>query len=204
MRTSTLFIVLFFWIIGINSALAQANIQPEPNILLPDSQDWRISLGEVNGGDQSQARHVTSILELCATRSGNWPATLRDACNTLLLEAIATESARLSALSQVRRNLGEKQASFRSQHVQQTLENQARQGNIVFWLVVAVVLIGILSAVLQFVKAHGSGQTEGSAEVAISSNEFKFRTTWLGALLLGMSMAFLALYLFFIYPVRVI
>lgn len=204
MRISTISGVIFAWIIGTNCALAQVDVRPEPNVLLPDAQDWRLSVGGPAPTADAAADHGVSILTLCANRVSDWPATLRDACKNLLLEAVAAESARLGALSRLRKTLGEEQAAFRVRHLQRTLENQARQGNVVFWLMIVVVCVGMLSAVAQFVRAYRAGEPEGSAELAISSNEFKFRTTWLGALLLGMSMGFLALYLFFIYPVHVL
>ena len=71
-----------------------------------------------------------------------------------------------------------------------------------FWIVLVVVTVGLTAALAQFVRSFYVREESGSAEIAISNNEFKFRTTWLGALLFGMSMGFLLLYLVFIYPVR--
>ena len=125
-----------------------------------------------------------------------WPEELKKACQDLIAAAIKADRQTLQA--QVSLN----DAQFRLEHMHATLRVQRWEGAWVFWIVIAVVGVGLLAAIAQFLRGLRATDSGGSVEVAVSNNELKFKTTWLGALLLGMSMGFLLIYLFFVYPVR--
>ena len=181
--------------------LAQVNVVPEPNILTPGNNiDWPAKV-PVAGAEVTHPVQAGSILGLCAARLGGLPERLNDACAELILEAVQAHRQHLKTVA-VQSEVGSRSARFRVEHTQAALEDQRRQGTLVFWIVLAVVAVGLTAALAQFVRSFYVREESGSAEIAISNNEFKFRTTWLGALLFGMSMGFLFLYLVFIYPVR--
>lgn len=181
---------------------AQVNVVPEPNILTPGNDiDWPIDIIDPDG-KKREPEAWGSVLQLCAARLGSLPEKLNDACAELILEATKSHRQRLQTLAELQLEVGVQSRRFHAQHTQAVLTDQRRQGTLVFWMVLAVVLVGLGAAIAQFVRSFYVKEESGTAEITISNNEFKFRTTWLGALLLGMSMGFLFLYLVFVYPVR--
>lgn len=181
------------------------NVLPEPSILKTpgDHRSWPLNVepqqDTTPGGAGDQ-----SALVLCAANRDRWPDELRTECDQLLTAAIKAERSRLDALALTYADVAHNRAKFTEEHTQATLEDQRRQGAYLFWLVVVVVVVGMVAAVAQFAHSLRATDAGGSAELAVSNNELKFKTTWLGALLLGMSMGFLALYLFVVYPVTVV
>jgi hypothetical protein len=138
------------------------------------------------------------MVDACTDNLERWPEELAKACRELIAEAIRAER------QQLRARVDTGHALFGFQHMQATLRSQRREGGWVFWIVVAAVGVGLIAAVAQFVRGFRTPGESGSLELAVSDNELKFKTTWLGALLLAMSMGFLLIYLFFVYPVRYI
>jgi uncharacterized membrane protein len=179
----------------------EANILTEPNVLATGDDGWPIEV-TVPETEVTPTTRAGSLLALCASRLGKWPKPIEEACQELILEAVRAQRQRLQALAEFPSNVNSDALRFRFEHTKATLEEQRAQGTRVFRLVVAVIIIGLLAAVAQFIRSFYLRGDSGSAEIAISNNEFKFRTTWLGVLLLGMSMGFLFLYLVYVYPVR--
>jgi len=196
MRHAALALLALSLVMGMpRLALAQVNVLPEPNVLTPGHDTpWLTQVETAKTEPTPDAG--ASVLQLCTAHMARWPEPLRKACVELLVGAIGAEHHRLQAEIETNRTV------FRTEHTQATLRDQRRQSAWVFWMVVAVVGVGLLAAVAQFMRSWRVPDAGGSAELAVSNNEFRFKTTWLGALLLGMSMGFLALYLFFVYPVR--
>lgn len=194
-------ICLAIW--ATRTAYGQANVLPEPNIIeAPSYYTLWPTAPEPPDASRKDSPPAQSVLQACVLHFANWPPPLQEACTDLLREAIQVQRTQIQALTKLQADIGERRAQFQIEHTETTLATQQRQGTVVFWLVVMVVGIGLLAAIAQFARSFVVRDEGGSAEVAISSNEFKFRTTWLGALLLGMSMGFLAIYVVFVYPVR--
>jgi uncharacterized membrane protein len=173
---------------------AQSDANLEPNIMpAPPNNTWPLEV-TVPGTEAAQSERIGSVLGLCTSRLGKWPEPIEEACRELILDAVRTDRLRLKAIKD--------SAQFRSEHTKAVLVDQRAHSVLVFWLVVVVITVGLTAAVAQFVRSFYVKGDTGSAEIAISNNEFKFRTTWLGALLLGMAMGFLFLYVVYVYPVR--
>jgi len=186
---------------ALDSVAQETHILRDPSSTTSgNDNDWPVKVPAADGPTAAPTR-TGSILELCAVRLDRLPERLNDACVELILAAAQSQRQRLQSLASVQSEVGASSARFRADHTQLTLENQRRQGTMVFWMVLVVVALGLSTALAQFVRSFYVKEESGSAEITISNNEFKFRTTWLGALLLGMSMGFLFLYLVFVYPV---
>ncbi len=194
-------ICLSFWASDLS---AQSNINREPNVLPPlPGNTWPLEVTAPEP-DDAKAERIGSILGLCTSRLGRWPEPIEEACRELVLDAVRTERLRLRAIADLQAIAAKDSAQFRADHTKAILADQRAQSVFVFWLVVVVVAVGLAAAVAQFVRSFYVKGDTGSAEIAISNNEFKFRTTWLGVLLLGMAMGLLFLYLVFVYPVRIV
>ena len=131
----------------------------------------------------------------CINHLDQLPESLGEDCHELISAAVKLQIQRLEYLKAA----GGEGEKFRLQHTRTVLEGQRHQGSIIFWVVLIIVSLGVVAAAFQFYLSFTTGGDSGSSEIVISNNQFKFQTTWLGALLLGMSMGFLFLYLIFFY-----
>ena len=187
------------------SFMSQHTLALEANVLAADNttvedknSDWPINLQANNSAvKRSVATHTISIFDYCADRLNILPEKLADACAEFILISAISQTQRLKALTEAKI----KSQGFRVTHTQSVLKDQLNQGKIIFWIVLMIVVLGLVAGIFQFVRSFKLKEESGSAEIIISNNQFKFQTTWLGALLLGMSMGFLFLYLTFVYPV---
>jgi hypothetical protein len=80
---------------------------------------------------------------------------------------------------------------------------QVESSRVLFWVVIAIVLSGLLLCWLQFLKGWRRRPT-AAGELEISAGGVKISSPVLGLLVLAISLTFFYLFLFYVYPIRVI
>lgn len=78
-------------------------------------------------------------------------------------------------------------------------ENQITKGRYLFWLAIALSILGATAAIIQFFSVYKDSL--GASEVRISSKELTIKTAWIGVVILFMSMLFLAFVIYFVYQI---
>lgn len=84
------------------------------------------------------------------------------------------------------------------------IEWQMTTSRIVFVIVVAIVMSGVLFCWAQFVSARRKPTSRSVADIEIGASGVKISSPVLGVIVLGLSLAFFYLYLQFVYPIRII
>lgn len=88
------------------------------------------------------------------------------------------------------------------EHRGDTLRWQLRSASIIFGVVVALVVAGIIFAGLQFYLAWRGGDTPEATEMQISREGLQVSSSVLGIVILVISLAFFYLYLVYVYPIQ--
>ena len=143
-----------------------------------------------------------TIVSICETAAADG-STLSDACEKMLTQIITSYGDSIASKNAAATRIQNQTAEFSTTnqtHIANTLEMQLNHGRYLFWLAVLVVLLGVLASAFQFLKVWKQ-DVVSQTEISISEKQLSIKTSWIGVVLLGMSMAFFALYLWFIYRI---
>ncbi len=143
--------------------------------------------------------------ELCG-HSGQQNQEVAEACARAAVEVVASNAVRTLRENTLAIEALERQAllaSSNNEHLLGALRSQARHSEIIFWVSMAVVSLGLLAAALQFWIVWQS-QDSTPMEISVSEKQVTIKTAWIGVVLLAMSMGFLALYLLLVYQIEAI
>lgn len=180
-----------------SAAMAQAQLggTPEQQIVTPAAE-----VAESSGaGGLSE-----TITSPCA--KANLLLEVQNACNIAqiaIIEAAAErEVAEGKLIVEARRDavtLAQRQGA----HLAAALDDQAWRSAIIFWMAMGIVGLGVLAAGMQF--RIGWRNIDGPAtEFSVSEKQLTIKTTWIGVVLLAMSMVFFALYLTLVYQIEAV
>ena len=173
------------WVVGLLILVVLILAAPA---LLPKPTDHSASL-------QSQ-RDIAALLEQCRRQS---------------LRAIQQPSPSIDMLGTVSRHCYEQ---IRGEGVLSELDirrsafiDQAYQGKVVLWMVVAITLSGVALAGLQLVMGYrliqaGYRLESGDSEVTLERNKIAVRSSVTGLLILTVSFAFFLVYVLWIYTIK--
>lgn len=142
------------------------------------------------------------LAALCAEPNDRYPA-LTETCEGVLTDLVRALADRALADLTATAEAHERAAAFDDRnraHLLTALEQQSQRGTYLFWMAIALVGLGIVAAGLQFLKSWRD-PNETSIELAISENQLSLKTSWIGVVLLGLSMGFLLIYLIFVYQI---
>ncbi len=90
-------------------------------------------------------------------------------------------------------------------HTLYSLRDQSRRSEIIFWLAIIVMILGLSASYLQLRKSlQESGEKPKEFEILVSDKKFRIRTAWIGVVLLFSSMVFFIIYVYFIYSIKII
>jgi len=81
---------------------------------------------------------------------------------------------------------------------------QSTSGKIIFWVVLAIVLAGLILSAIQFYIATKSKSDLPASEIKLSYKEIHIHSSVLGLLILTISIAFFYLYLNYVYPISLL
>lgn len=191
------FPALFSFVFIVSGAAAQSTFgSPEQNI-------WTAPLGgaapEIAGGDGTGANGY----DPCASAT---TAEVVAACADAALKLIAAQSARAEREAAIALEAREAALRFeeaRRDHALAALSDQSWRSDIIFWLAMTMVALGVLAALLQFRQAWKADALDGAAtEISISEKQVTIKTAWIGVVLLAISMGFFALYLALVYRIE--
>jgi len=177
------------------TALAQLGGTPEQQIITPSGQAGESSAG---GGPSetitSPCAQPNLVLEVKNACSLAQIATIQAAAEREVAEGKLIVEARRDAVT-----LAQRQGA----HLAAALEDQAWRSAIIFWMAMGIVGLGVLAAGMQF--RIGWRNIDGPAtEFSVSEKQLTIKTTWIGVVLLAMSMVFFALYLTLVYQIKAI
>jgi len=171
-----------------------------------EQQIWTAPVGPNVGGFENVVAEAASPLnELCGD-SGQQNQEVAEACARAAVEVVASNAVRTLRENTLAIEALERQgllASSNNEHLLGALRSQARHSEIIFWVSMAVVSLGLLAAALQFWIVWQS-QDSTPMEISVSEKQVTIKTAWIGVVLLAMSMGFLALYLLLVYQIEVI
>ena len=158
--------------------------------------------------DESRLLKLSDInlpAKLCQ-RNGVETDELQKACDEARIELVQTFIELISNESGQRQASLEAEASFHTktrEHALQALMQQTWKGEIIFWTSLGLVALGVVAAAFQFRAAwRVQDENKSNIEIVISEKEIALKTTWIGVILLAMSMCFFALYLYFVYEIE--
>lgn len=168
----------------------------------PEQQIWPGPEEQAAGGDPAVA---SDILGICVGGQTLAPA-VEEACATALGRLVAAEADRRlraieaeAAAREARRALDDRNNA----HTVGVLEQQLLQTQVMFWVSIGVVLLGVTAAGLQFYLAF-SGRERSEIDLVIQKDQFRVKTAWIGVVLFAMSIALLVGYLHFVFEITAI
>lgn len=162
---------------------------------LPGQAEQDIFIAPINHGLQASAGQPDAAT-LC-TPGTPLPKALQDRCLRYQMAQIDWQQQQMLA-AQTAAQQSQDFAIATQQNALMALRAQHRRSGIIFWLVMVMVLAGSIAAGLQFRQAWHSPSTTPT-EITVSDRQLSVKTTWIGVVLLALSMGFLALYLSLVY-----
>ena len=143
-----------------------------------------------------------TIVDICE-KAGTTSGKLTNACERMFVQVIQSYGDGLASTNVALARAQNQAAEFDNknrEHIAATLNMQMEHGVYLFWLAVLIVLLGVLASAFQFLKVWRQDKVS-QTEISVSEKQLSIKTTWIGVVLLGMSMAFFALYLWFVYRI---
>ena len=131
------------------------------------------------------------------------PSELAKKCKNLISRLVDSEGDRALAMNESAVKLETQKIAFSARnqdHLLAALEAQSERGEYLFLLAVLVVILGVCASALQFVKVWKE-EVVSDMEISVSEKQLNVKTSWIGVVLLAMSMGFFMLYLVFVYKI---
>lgn len=88
-------------------------------------------------------------------------------------------------------------------HLRQVLSEQAFHSRVLFWMIVAIVTLGIAAASAHFIRAL-RGHEEGSLDIMIAREGVRVKLSMIGVILMISSMLFFTVYVYIVFPITAI
>lgn len=88
-------------------------------------------------------------------------------------------------------------------HLRQVLSEQAFHSRVLFWMVIAIVTLGIAAASAHFIRAL-RGHEEGSLDIMIAREGVRVKLSMVGVILMVASMLFFTVYVYIVFPITAI
>ena len=177
------------------TALAQLGGTPEQQIITPAAEAAESSgAGGLSNTIMSPCGQANLLLEVKNACSIAQIAIIEAAAEREVAEGKLAVQARRDAVT-----LAQRQGA----HLAAALDDQAWRSAIIFWVAMGIVGLGVLAAGMQF--RVGWRNIDGPAtEFSVSQKQLTIKTTWIGVVLLAMSMVFFTLYLTLVYQIEAI
>ena len=171
--------------------------------------EQQVLKGSLGAGDSSQesadADALSPYLAICGQRR-ELAQEIARTCEQAAAQIIASTATRVERENHLALEAQERRARFNTKneaHLLSALQDQARRGEIIFWVAMAIVALGLIAAALQF-RTVWRNQDASQTEINISEKQITIKTAWIGVVLLAMAMVFLALYLTLVYQIEAI
>lgn len=153
--------------------------------------------------DIADAGALSPLRDVCRDWAER-PPEITEACKRSALDIVDSAAARFLRENELALKTQENRAVFNArnqEHVLSALRDQAWRGEVIFWVVMATVALGLIAAALQF-RVVWRDKNSTQTEISLSEKQITIKTAWIGVVLLAMSMIFLGLYLVLVYQIN--